>query len=88
MANKQGMIPLFIEMMNHQAFFRYEPNTWPGVGYFWVVYCPGCEHMALAIKENAADAAEVALSHRIDYDAWIPPEEIPHGPVAKWGTTR
>jgi hypothetical protein len=85
MIDRYGEIPLFLESMNHQAFFRYERHTWPGEGYYWVVYCPGCEEMAISVKGTAAAAEDLALNHRVDHGAWIPPESNPWGPRKSWG---
>lgn len=85
MTRTEGYIPLYIHGGNHQAFVRYELCTWPDRYMQWVVYCPGCEHMARSVHTSYAVAYDVALEHRIDEESWLPPEALSHGPRRLWG---
>lgn len=85
MEEKYGQIPMYIVPDNHQAFVRYELCHWPDTHHQWVVYCPGCEHMARAAVSSWQTAYEIALDHRGDEGAWMPRDAIVWGPLAKWG---
>lgn len=81
----QGEIPLYIDGSNHQAFVRYELALWPTDHHRWSVYCPACDVMQLASVDTFVVAASIALDHRIDEDAVLPPQEMVHGPLIRWG---
>lgn len=76
---------MYIHMGNHQAFVRYEECTWPDLHMQWVVYCPGCTHMARSVCGSFQVAHDVALEHRIEEESWLPPDAMSHGPVRLWG---
>lgn len=78
-------LPLFPDPMDHQAFVRVVTLPWPMVGVGYGVVCPGCPEDTGAIYESYDAAWHVALNHRLDEQAWIPADEVPWGPRAKWG---
>lgn len=78
-------IPMFPDPTDHQAFVRYVGLPWPMVGMAYGVVCPGCPDLTAALWAEYESAYQVALEHRAAQDSWIPTEDIPWGPRAKWG---
>lgn len=81
----QMRIPIYVHGEEHQAFVRYELSTWPDTHDSWVVYCPACRHMAIAISTSYQHAYDMAIEHRLESDSWLPPDALAHGPVRLWG---
>jgi hypothetical protein len=78
-------IPMFPDPTDHQAFVRYVGLPWPMVGMAYGVVCPGCPDLTQALWADYGSAYQVALEHRAAQDSWIPAEDVPWGPRAKWG---
>lgn len=81
-------LPLFPDPADHQAFVRVVMLPWPMVGNAYGVVCPGCLEMPLTLWESYESARRVALTHRLEEDAWIPAGEVPYGPRERWGARR
>jgi hypothetical protein len=78
-------LPLFPDPSDHQAFVRFVGLPWPMVGMAYGVVCCGCPDLTSALWADYESARRVALEHRVDEEAWIPREDLPMGPRAKWG---